>query len=134
MIEILETEADIREDILDVLNGEAEAVGHRFEGQTVSIVAKDGEHFRGGLFGKIMLERLYVELLGVTADARGQNVGERLMRVAETKARERGLKGVYLDTYSFQAPGFYEKIGYMEFGRLRGEDGEPDRIYYETRF
>lgn len=134
MIEIVETEGEIREDILDVLNREAEAAGHTFDGQTISLVAIESAQFRGGLFGKIMLQRLYVELLGVKADARGQQLGARLLRAAETAAKARGLNGVYLDTYSFQAPGFYEKLGYEEFGRLRGVAGEPDRIYYETRF
>jgi hypothetical protein len=37
---------------------------------------------------------------------------------AEGRARERGCHSAWLDTFSFQARGFYEKLGYEEFGRL----------------
>jgi ribosomal protein S18 acetylase RimI-like enzyme len=41
-----------------------------------------------------------------------------LMREAEAVARENGCTGIWLDTFSFQAPGFYEKLGYTVFGTL----------------
>ena len=41
-------------------------------------------------------------------------------RAAEQEALARGCRGVYLDTFSFQAPGFYRKQGYTEFGELEG--------------
>jgi len=41
-----------------------------------------------------------------------------LMGQAEGRARERGCHSTWLDTFSFQARGFYEKLGYEEFGRL----------------
>ena len=31
-----------------------------------------------------------------------------------------GVKHVYVDSFSFQAPGFYKKLGYREYGRLKG--------------
>ncbi len=37
---------------------------------------------------------------------------------AEDETRERGAKNVYLDTFSFQAPNFYQKYGYQVFGVL----------------
>jgi hypothetical protein len=41
------------------------------------------------------------------------------MQAAEKEAKRRGAKNVYVDTFSFQAPEFYKKIGYREFGRLK---------------
>ena len=54
---------------------------------------------------------------------RGRGVGRELMDRAEVRARERGCHSAWLDTFSFQARGFYEKLGYEEFGQL---DYPPD--------
>jgi hypothetical protein len=39
--------------------------------------------------------------------------------MAEAEARQRGAQHAYLDTFSFQAPGFYKKHGYQVFGELQ---------------
>jgi GNAT superfamily N-acetyltransferase len=51
-------------------------------------------------------------------DLRGRGVGRELMAQAEARAVERGCHAAWLDTFSFQARGFYEKLGYEEFGTL----------------
>ncbi len=40
------------------------------------------------------------------------------MTTIETQACLRGCRGAWLDTFSFQAPGFYESIGYQRLGDL----------------
>ena len=40
------------------------------------------------------------------------------MAQAEVRARERGCHSARLETFSFQALGFYEKLGYQDFARL----------------
>jgi hypothetical protein len=40
------------------------------------------------------------------------------LSAAEDEARRRGAKHAYLDTFSFQAPDFYEQHGYQVFGTL----------------
>jgi GNAT superfamily N-acetyltransferase len=72
----------------------------------------------GGLWGESSRGWLFVELLGIPEAARGDGVGTRLMREAERIAASRGCIGVHLDTCSFQAPGFYEKLGYTRFGTV----------------
>jgi hypothetical protein len=56
------------------------------------------------------------------------------MRAVEGEARERGLRGAYLDTFSFQAPKFYAKLGYREFGRISDFPLGFDRIWLMKRF
>lgn len=72
----------------------------------------------GGLTARIGYSRMFVELLYVPEHLRGQRLGEKLMLEAEAVARREGCTGIWLDTFSFQAPGFYKKLGYIEFGTL----------------
>ena len=51
------------------------------------------------------------------------------MQAAEAEAHERGCVGSTLDTFSFQALGFYKKIGYDFVGNLTGYDDKYERYY-----
>lgn len=73
----------------------------------------------GGILGETYWEWLYVDLLWVKDELRGCGFGHRLLTLAEDEARERGARNAYLDTFSFQAPDFYERHGYQVFGELQ---------------
>jgi hypothetical protein len=51
-----------------------------------------------------------------------------MLAVAEQHAIERGCTGAHLDTASFQARPFYEKLGYTVFGTL--EDHPVGHTHY----
>lgn len=72
----------------------------------------------GGLWGRTAYDWMFVELLAVPERHRGSGLGTQLMAEAEKIARARGCVGIYLDTYDFQALGFYEKLGFELFGSL----------------
>jgi len=61
---------------------------------------------------------MFVDILWVHDSLRHRGIGTRLMELAEEKARERGCQYAYLDTFSFQACPFYERLGYEVFGIL----------------
>ncbi len=65
-----------------------------------------------------MYDWLFVELLFVPDALRGRGVGSDLMTRAETEALTRGCHSAWLDTFEFQARGFYERLGYTCFGEL----------------
>ncbi len=82
----------------------------------------------GGLLGETFWGWLYVSILWVDERARGQGFGARLMAAAEEEAVRRGCRHAYLDTLTFQARPFYEKLGYRLFGVL--EDLPPGFTRY----
>ena len=82
----------------------------------------------GGLSGYTSYRWMFVELLFVPEHLRGQDIGTQLMAQAEAHARSLGLVGIWLDTFSFQARPFYEKLGYSIFGTI--EDYPPGGARY----
>jgi GNAT superfamily N-acetyltransferase len=54
-----------------------------------------------------------VELLWVAEHRRGDGLGTRLMAAVEEEARRVGCNKIVLDTFSYQAPRFYEKLGFQ---------------------
>lgn len=76
------------------------------------------DRLTGGLWGRTSYGWLFVELLFVPESLRGKGIGAELMLRAETEAAARGCRGAWLDTFSFQARGFYERLGYSSFGQL----------------
>ncbi|BBE71248.1 GNAT family N-acetyltransferase [Oharaeibacter diazotrophicus] len=88
----------------------------------------------GGLYGEASYGWTYVQLLVVPAAQRGRDLGTRLIAEAEAFARARGSRGVFLDTFEFQARGFYEKLGYVVFGELEGGEGAVRRFFLKKVF
>ena len=86
---------------------------------------------RGGLWGKFSYDWLFVELLSVPEDLRGMGLGEALMARAEELAVEAGCIGIWLDTFEFQARGFYEKLGFAVCGQI--EDHPRGQCRYFMR-
>ncbi len=82
----------------------------------IGIEGEDGT--AGGLYGWTIYDWLFVELLFVPEPMRGQRLGAELVTRAEAEARARGCIGAWLDTFSFQARGFYEKLGYELAGTI----------------
>ena len=83
----------------------------------VLVEGKEGEVL-GGLWGHTAYEWLFTQLLVVPAGLRGRGVGTEIMQLAEREAVSRGCHGAWLDTFEFQARGFYERMGYECFGEL----------------
>jgi ribosomal protein S18 acetylase RimI-like enzyme len=88
----------------------------------------DGGNIVGGVTGHSRWGWLYLATVAVSAELRGQGWGRQLIEAAEAVAVQRGCQYVWLDTYSFQARPFYEKLGYRVFGQL------PDHPPGHTRF
>jgi len=88
-------------------------------GRALVIQVRDaGGAIVGGLWGATAYGWLFTQLLVVPEQSRGQGLGQRLMAMAEAEAMKRGCHAAWLDTFEFQARGFYEKLGYSCFATL----------------
>lgn len=83
----------------------------------------------GGLLGSSCWQWLTIDFLWVSEELRGRGYGTRLLAAAESEAISRDCRHVYLDTFSFQARGFYEKLGYSVFGELQNFPGQHKRYF-----
>ena len=122
-----------RDRILAVIFEQARDAALPFTPEEIALEAWDGDRWLGGLTARITQRWLFLHLLGVAADAQRTGTGTALMRAIEAEARARDCIGVWLDTYSFQAPGFYAKLGYEEVGRIPDYPPGHARIFLAKR-
>lgn len=102
-----------------VYNFNTQQYGRSAEKRLCFVVQTPDQDIVGGVLGLTYWDWFYIELMWVKDELRGQGYGRRLMTIAEDEARKRGVKNAYLDTFSFQAPTFYKKLGYKVFGELQ---------------
>lgn len=84
----------------------------------------------GGLVGELKWQWLHVDLLWIDEAQRGQGHGEALVAMAEDAARDHGARGVYLSTMSVQAPDFYPRLGYREWGLMEDYPVAGHRMHH----
>jgi|WetSurMetagenome_2_1015567.scaffolds.fasta_scaffold583150_2 GNAT superfamily N-acetyltransferase len=115
-------EAGLRDNFLKRL-------GHVEFTTPLNIFARDRENrIVGGLVGYTFCGWLFVDSFWVEEALRGKGVGKRLMSLAENNALQMGCKYAHLETFTFEARPFYEKLGYEVFGTL--EDYPPGQTKY----
>jgi ribosomal protein S18 acetylase RimI-like enzyme len=87
----------------------------------ISLVLKDKD---GGVVGGVVTSMLtgvmHLEVLWVDDKYRGQGYGRDLVLEAERVGRGKGYKTSQTWTFSFQAPDFYQSIGYKVIGIFDG--------------
>ncbi len=89
------------------------------QNRPIAILMKDqAGAVMGGLWGHTGYDWMFIQLLVVPAGLRGRGLGTEIMQLAEREALKRGCHGAWLDTFEFQARGFYERLGYECFGKL----------------
>jgi ribosomal protein S18 acetylase RimI-like enzyme len=81
-----------------------------------------------------MFSHLHVDLLFLPESLRRIGIGRQLMSDAEGEAIRRGCRGAWLDTYSFQARGFYERLGYTVFGTIEDYPPGYSRFFLKKTF
>jgi ribosomal protein S18 acetylase RimI-like enzyme len=78
----------------------------------LSCFAYDGGAVVGGAVGRTWGECCELQQLWVDERYRRRGVATRLVRLFEARAAARGCCTFYLETFSFQAPALYRRLGY----------------------
>ncbi|MFT2019974.1 GNAT family N-acetyltransferase [Streptomyces sp. 796.1] len=135
--EVNQDRKDLVEDRLEDSNSARSAVLHRIrdtvaddERPVQAYALDEAGELAGGLVGYAWGHWLHVDLLWVDERHRGAGLGTRLMATAERRARdELGCLNSRVETWGFQAPRFYEKLGYRIVGVVEDyPPGETDHL------
>jgi len=96
----------------------------------LAISLKERGKIVGGIVGEVWNTVLFIQLFWIAQKYRGKDHGTKLIAAIEDEARKFGATRSYLDTMSFQAPGFYRSCGYEEFGAIDGYPGGVTRHWF----
>lgn len=83
----------------------------------------------GGMQGRSSLGLLFIDLFYLPPELRRMGLGTDILNRFEDEGRRRGCSAAFLYTISFQAPDFYKKHGWEEFGRIGCEPEGTSRIF-----
>jgi GNAT superfamily N-acetyltransferase len=111
-------------------------MGGPYDREPVTVLAREAAGpaagtVHGGLLGLTYWNWLFIDWLWLAPDQRGKGLGSTLLERAEAIARDRGATAAYTDTFSFQAPSFWTRHGYVEFGRLERMPPGHSRIWFQ---
>jgi GNAT superfamily N-acetyltransferase len=93
----------------------------------LAVSLREGNEIVGGIVGEVWTTVLFIQLFWLEQRLRSKGFGAKLIKAIEDEARRFGASHAYVDTMSFQAPGFYRGCGYQEFGSIRGYPGGVTR-------
>ena len=104
--------------LLSEFNERSSGLANDYRPLTIVLSDPETQETVGGLVGWTSFSYLHVNLFYLPDTLRGAGLGTKMMALAEEEAVRRGCHGVWLDTFSFQARGFYERLGYTVFGAI----------------
>jgi GNAT superfamily N-acetyltransferase len=99
----------------------------------VEVRDPDTGELAGGVLGRTTMGLFFLDLFYLPKKLRGGGIGSRALRIAEEEAIRRGCRAATLVTVNFQAPEFYARHGWEEFGRIASAPG-VERIFMRKTF
>ena len=94
----------------------------------------DSGEIVGGITGRTSLGLMFIDLVYLPETLRGRDIGTRMMALAEEEACRRGCRAGVLYTISFQAPGFYKRLGWRVFGEIPCDPPGTSRVFLTKYF
>ncbi|WP_350433036.1 GNAT family N-acetyltransferase [Shewanella sp. H8] len=103
--------------------------------EPLTIVARNDEgEIIGGVAGRTIYNNFLINVVWVDDLYRGKGLGQELMKIAEVVAIKRGCLIAQLDTLDFQAPRFYQKLGFNIIGTVPKFAGSPARYFMMKQY
>lgn len=100
----------------------------------IEIIVRDNSNdIVGGLYGRSIWGTLEIKIFVVKGEYRNKGIGLKLIAEAEKEAKKRNCKYISLDTFSFQAPNFYENIGFEKVGTETDFPKGFEKYYYRKK-
>jgi GNAT superfamily N-acetyltransferase len=94
-------------------------------------IRNERDELIGGLLGETYWHWLHISILWVDEKYRNAGLGQQLMAKAEAEAIARGCLHADVDTFDFQAPGFYQQLGYTLWGVLEDLPPGHRRMFFK---
>jgi GNAT superfamily N-acetyltransferase len=95
-----------------------DAIGIDMPIDRVAFVASAGDTFAGAVTAHVLWGTLHIRHMFIEAQYRRQGLGKTLMERALDYGETHGCTVSFVDTMSFQALGFYQRLGFVhEFTR-----------------
>lgn len=109
--------------------------GHPRKTELYSVILRNrNKKVKGMVIVSFLWNGMHIDSLWVDESARNQDWGTKLMKMVEEEAIKRGCTIAYTDTFTWQAPGFYEKLGYKLYGKLEDFPKGNSLGYYCKQF
>jgi GNAT superfamily N-acetyltransferase len=108
----------------------ARTTGHDDGHELAIFLRDDATQIVGRVYGWTWAGWLEIRYLWVHESLRHQGYGRAMLQAAEQEAQARGCSRVLLDTFSFQAPEFYQRLGYVEVANLEDFPAPHRRTYF----
>lgn len=114
---------------LDAFNRAASGIDDQ---RPIALLVKDPETHDvvGGLNGRTSRGVLFIDVFFLPESMRGTGLGSTLLKMAEEEGRRRGCRIGLLHTNTFQAPAFYKKHGWREYGYFPSDPPGTARIFF----
>ncbi|TFG06929.1 GNAT family N-acetyltransferase [Candidatus Thorarchaeota archaeon] len=110
-------------------------VGDGYKGTKIKLVIRDQSGgFVGGLSAWTTLQNLIFDYIWIEERFRGKGLGKILMLEMERIAKESGCTASQAYSFSFQSPGFFEKMGYKVLGISNGYPPPTTELYLIKKY
>jgi len=132
VLTVTDTPSERAQEVIEKgLNGYNAGQAGYWDSRPLAVLASDPvtSEVLGGFLGHTSLGLLFINLVYLPDSTRGSGLGSRMLAMVEAEALERGCRRGVLYTISFQAPGFYERHGWREFGRIPCDPPGTARVF-----